>query len=269
MKQLLAAAPQVAAAIILFPLVIWVIASCAAAYVALLVFWPFLSVIYLIVWPIARFIGHVDTSGWGISLQKRSGRLRRNRVGGSDLPLGKRVFVTADPEFSVELAAPRWLEAVYLILWAPFVLTFPLFIATSLLQLASQEQPQVVLEWSSLALGAMLLSGFYVSLVACVSWGAHEFVRPGIVGRRLAIPFVGHALCITHRDVCAVEVGEDASRGDHVRFIRTGGEPMEIRASARFMVGDCHAAADLLPLAELLARAAQVPLRRTPCGNRN
>lgn len=259
MDDLRAGAYAVARAVVLVVIAIWGVASFAGAYGALLFFWPFLSVVYLIVWPIARFIGHADTTGWGISVQKRSGRLQRSRVDGSDLVLGKRVFVTADPEFSVELAAPRWLEAIYLILWAPFVLTFPLAVVTSLVQLAGREQPQVIVEWSWLAIGGVLLAGFYVSLVACVSGAAHEFAAPGMIGRRLAIPIVGRALCIAYRDVCAVEIGRDANRGDHVRLLRTGGEPMEIRTAARFM-GRAQPAADLLPLAGLLARAARVPV---------
>lgn len=260
MNQLRAVAYKAAKGAILLVLAIWVVAASAGAFVALVFFWPFLSVIYLLVWPIARFIAHDDTSGWGISVQKRPGRLRRTHVGGTDLPLGKRVFVAISPEFSVELAAPRWLEAVYLILWVPFILAGPLVIATALFQLAGREEPQVVVEWSWLPIGVVLFAGFYVGVVACVSWAAREFVGPGMIGRRLAIPFLGRALCITHRDVCAVEVVVDPSRADHVRLIRAGGEPMELRFAARFM-GGVQPTADLLPLAELLAHAAQVPLR--------
>lgn len=259
--QLLREAIYIAArAVILVVLAIWIVAASAGASVALFVFWPFLSLAYLIIWAIARFIGHADTSGWGISVQRRSGRLRRTRVGGSDLPLGKRVFVTVNPQFSVELATPRWVEAAYLILWAPFMLQCPLFIAALLLQLAGREEPQVVVEWSWLAIGAVLLAGFYVSLIVFVCWASREFVGPGMTGRRLAIPFLGLALCIAYRDVCAVEVGRDQNRADHVRLIRTGGEPIQLRAAARFM-GDVPTSADLLPLAELLAHAAHVPLR--------
>ena len=260
MHDLRAYAYAVSRAIVLTLIAIWAVASFAGAYVALLFFWPFLSVAYLIIWPIAHFVGHADTSGWGISVQKRSGRLRPIQVNGSDLHLGKRVLATDDPDFSIELAAPRWLEALYLILWAPFVLTFPVAVVTSLLQLAGREQPQVVAEWSWLVIGGVLLAGFYTSLVACVSWAAHEFAAPGIIGRRLAIPIVGRALCVAYRDVCAVEIGRDAARGDHVRLIRTGDEPMEIRAAARFL-GGTQPTADLRPLAELLAHAARVPLR--------
>ena len=99
---------------ILVVLAIWVVAASAVHLSRSSSSWPFLSVIYLLVWPIARFIAHDDTSGWGISVQKRPGRLRRTHVGGTELPLGKRVFVAFSPEFSIELAAPRWLEAVYL-----------------------------------------------------------------------------------------------------------------------------------------------------------
>ena len=193
MDRLRAGAYAVASAVVLVALAILAVASCASAYVALLFFWPFLSVVYLIVWPIARFIGRADTSGWGISVEKRSARLQRTRLDGSDLALGKRVFVAADPDFSVELAAPRWLEAIYLILWAPFVLTGPLYVVAALLQLVGREEPQVVPEWSWLPIGGILFAGFYVSLVGCVSWAAHEFVGPGMIGRRLAIPIAGRA----------------------------------------------------------------------------
>ncbi len=258
-EQLRAVVWIAAKAVVLFVLAIWFVAASAGAYLAVFGFWPFLSLAYLIIWAVARFAAHADTSGWGISVQQRSGRLRR-RVGGADLPLGKRVFVTVNPHFSVELAAPRLLEAVYLILWAPFVLQSPLYVTASLLLLAGREELRVVIEWSWLAIGAVLLAGFYVSLVACVSWAAREFVGPRMIGRRLAIPFLGRALCIAHRDVCAVEVVLDPGRADHVRLIRTGGEPMELRFAARFM-GGVQPTADLLPLAELLAHAAQVPLR--------
>jgi hypothetical protein len=260
MHVLLAAMHWVARAVVLVVIAIWAAASFAGAYVAMLFFWPFLSVVYLIVWPIARFIGHADTTGWGISLQKRSGRLRAIRVNGSNVHLGKRVLATDEGEFSIELAPPRWLEALYLILWAPFVLTLPVVVATALLQLVGREEPQVVVEWSWLTIGGVLIAGFYASLVGCVSWAAHEFVGPGMIGRRLAIPIVGHALCVAYRDVCAVEIGRDADRGDHVRLIRHGDAPMEIRAAARFL-GRAQPTADLLPLAELLARAARVPMR--------
>ena len=249
-------------------LAIWFLAASAGAYCALVVFWPFLSVVYLLFWPIARYIDHADTSGWGISVKRRSGHLRRIEVGGSDLPLGKRVFVTVNPELSVELAAPRWLQAVYLVLWAPFILPFPVFIATSLLQLAAREEPRVMVESPWLATGAVLLAGLYVGLVACVSWAGHEFIGPRAVGRRLSIPGLGLALCIAHHDVCAVEVGRDTDRDDHVRLIRTAGEPVELRAAARF-IGHRQPAADLLPLAELFANAAHVPLVPATRARRN
>ena len=216
-------------------------------------------VVYLIIWR-SRGSSVTLTQVAGASASRSDQTLQRSRVHGSDLALGKRVFVTADPSSRWNSPRRDGFEAIYLILWAPFVFTGPLFAAATLLEQIGREEPQVVAEWSWLPIGGILLAGFYVSLVGCVSWAAHEFVGPGMIGRRLAIPIVGRALCIAYRDVCAVEIGRDADRGDHLRLIRTGTEPMEIRAAARFM-GRAQPTVDLLPLAELLARAARVPVR--------
>ena len=254
---------KAATAVVLVVLAVWFVASCAPAYVALFCLWPFLSLGFVILWTAWRITGHGDESSYVISIERRPVRPRRIKVDGSDLPLGKRVLVTVDPRFSVELAAPRWVEALYLIVFAPFVFQTPLFVAALLLQLAGREEPRIVVEWSWLPIGAMLVAGFGVGLIAFVSWAGRDFVRPGTIGKRITVPLLGRALCLSHPDVCAVEVGRGPSPSghiaDHIRVIRTQSDPVELIAGA-WVLPDARAAAELLPLAGLIARAAHVPL---------
>jgi hypothetical protein len=251
-----------AKAVFVVVLALWFLASCVAAYVALFGFWPMLSLAFTIGWASWRISGHAD--GTVISVERRLARQRRIKVDGSDLPLGKRVLVTVDPRFSVELAAPRRIEAFSLLVWAPFVLQGPLFAALWLLETAGREQPHVVVEWSWLPIGAMLFAGFGCGLIACVACAGRDFVGPGTIGKRIAVPFLGPALCLSYPDVCAIEVGRDStpSRGatDHIRVIRTNGEPVELIPGA-WALPDAGATPELLPLAGLIARAARVPLR--------
>jgi hypothetical protein len=251
-----------AKAVFVVVLALWFLASCVAAYVALLGFWPMLSLVFAIGWASWRITGHAD--GAVVSVERRPARQRRIKVDGSDLPLGKRVLVTVDPRFSVELAAPRWVEALSLLLWAPFVLQAPLFGAPWLLEMAGREQPHVVVEWSWLPIGTMLFAGFGVGLVAFVAWAGRDFVGPGTIGKRIEVPLLGRALCLSHADVCAIEVGRDSTpshrAADHIRVIRTNGEPVELIPGA-WALPDAGATPELLPLAGLIARAARVPLR--------
>jgi hypothetical protein len=251
-----------AKAVVMVVLALWFLAASAGAYVALFFFWPFVSLGFVIVWAARRTTGHADDSV--VSVEWRPARQRRIKVDGSDLPLGKRVLVTVDPRFSVELAAPRWVEALYLILWAPFVLQGPLFAASWLLEMAAREQPHVVVEWSWLPIGVMLLAGFGVGLTALVSWAGRDFVRRGTIGKRIAVPILGPALCLSYPDVCAIEVGRGPSPSGHhiadrIRVIRSHGAAVELIPGA-WVSSDARPTVELLPLAHLIARAAHVPL---------
>jgi len=258
--NLLRAVAWTGRAVFLIVIAIWFVASFAGAYLALFVFWPFLSLGFVIAWAAWRIIGHGDGNVIGVG--PRPMRLRRVDVDGSPLPLGRRVFVSVDPQFSVELAPSRWVEAFYLVVSAPFVLQGPLFVAASLFELAGREEPRVVVEWSWLPIGVLLLADFGVSLAAFVAWAGREFVAPGTAGKRIAVPFLGRALCLSHSDVCAIEVGRglgpSGRNADRIRASRRHGEPVDLIPGA--WVSDAGPTAELVPLAELLARAAHVPL---------
>lgn len=250
-------------------LAVWFIGACAAAYVALWFFWPMLSSAFVVVWAVCRVarLGNLDMAG--VSVELRRGRLRSLRVAGSDRPMRRQVLASTDPTFSVELALSRWLEAAIALAWAPLVFQGPLFIAASLLQLAAREEPQVVVEWSWLPIGAMLLAGQAVSLVAFVWYAGRRFVGPATIGRRLNIPLSGRVLCVAYRDVCAVDIQCGPKVLEHIsvhviRFIRTGGESVDLTLGADGFPG-AQPSAELLALTELLARTARVPLR-PPCG---
>jgi hypothetical protein len=265
-KELRAFAYWIGRAILLLVLAIWFIASCAGAYGALFVFWPVISVCFLSVWAIWRVTGH-GAGASGVTLQRSVGPTRKRLLCHSYLPHGRRVLATTDPSFSLELAMPLRYEAANAILWAPFFLQGPLLVAAALVQLAGQEEPRVVIAWSWLAIGVMLLAGLVMSAVAFVSYAARQFVAPGTIGRRLRIPLFGLTLITTHRDVIAVEIRRGLELPDHtaihhVRFVRTSGESVDVAFGELKPVGT-QPSDELFALATLLARAARVPLRQT------
>lgn len=268
-KELRAFAYAVGRTLVLFVLAIWFIAACAAAYVALWFFWPMLSSAFVVVWVVCRAarLGNIDMAG--VSIEPARGRLRRLRVAGSRRPMRRQVLARIDPAFSVELALSRWLEAATAILWAPFVFQGPIFIAASLLVEAAREEPQVLIQWSWLPIGAMLVAGQALSLVAFAWYAGRRFVGPATIGRRLNIPLSGRALCVAYRDVCAVDIQCGPKVVEHmsvhvVRFIRTRGESVDLALGDEASPG-APPSAELRALTELLARTARVPLRSTSC----
>jgi len=269
-KQLRAFGYAVGRALILFVLAIWFIASCAGAYAALFVFWPFLSVVFVVVWAVCRLLGltHPDTAA--VTVERRTARLRRLTFGASDRPPHRRVLAAVKPSFSVEIAQPRWLEVAHGILWAPFFLQGPLLIGMSLLQVAAQEEPRIVVEWSWLPIGAMLIAGFAATAVAFASYAARHFVAPATIGRRIQIPLTDYALCAAHRDVSAVEIQRGTELIDRnsfyrIRFLRSGGEPWDLTLGITNSP-DAPPPDELVALAKVLAHAARVPLR-APAGS--
>jgi hypothetical protein len=263
-KELRGIAYGIGRAIVMLVLAIWFIASCAGAYGALFVFWPFISVCFLSVWAVWRVTGHGNGVG-GVALQRGVGPARQRLLRHSYLSPGRRVLATSDPSFSLELAMPLWYEAANAILWVPFLLQGPLLVAAQLCWLASQEQPRVVIEWSWLAIGLMLVAGLVTGAVAFVSYAARQFVAPGMIGRRFRIPLFGLALVTAHRDVIAVEIRRGIELPDHtaihhVRFVRTSGESVDVAFGEMTPVG-AQPADELVALGTLLARTARVPLR--------
>jgi hypothetical protein len=268
-KVLHAFAYAVGRALVLFILAIWFIAACAGAYVALWFFWPLLASAGVVVWAVCRAAGWGKPEMASVSIEPRRGRLRRLRVAGSHRPMRRQILASIDPAFSVELAPSRWLEAATLLLCAPFLLQGPIFVAASLLVEAAREEPQFVIEWSWLPIGAVLVAGQAVSLVAFVWYAGRQFVGPATIGRRLNIPLSGRALCVAHRDVCAVDIQCGAELAEHisvhvVRFIRTRGESVEVALGDEALAG-APPSAELLALTKFLARTARVPLRPTSC----
>ena len=266
MKELRALAYWIGRAIILLILAIWFIAAFAGAYGALWVFWPFISICCLSVWAVWRVTGH-GAGGSGLAIQRSVGPARRRVLCDSKLPHGSRVLATIDPSFSLELAEPLWLQTANAIMWAPFFLQGPLLVAAQLFWLAGREEPRVVIEWSWLAIGVLLLAGFVMSTVVFVSFAWRPFVAPGTIGRRLRIPVFGLALVATDHDVIAVEIRRGHEFPDHtamhrVCFVRIGGEAVDLALGEMAPV-HAQPAQELVALATLLARAARVPLRLT------
>lgn len=272
MKELRVFAYAVGRALVLFVLAIWFIASCAGAYVALWFFWPMLSSAVVVVWAVCRVAGLGKPDMARVSIERRRGRQRHLRIAGADRPMRLQILASIDPTFSIELALSRWLEAARAILWAPFLFQGPIFIAASLLVEAAREEPQVVVHWSWLPIGAMLLAGQAVSLVAFVWYAGRRFVGLGTIGRRLKIPLSGRVLCVAYPDVCAVDIQCGPRVLEHIsvhviRFIRTGGESVDLTLGANAFPG-ARPSAGLLALTELLARTARVPLRAAELGTR-
>jgi hypothetical protein len=135
---------MVGKAIVVVVLAIWFAASFAGAYLALYVFWPLLSLGFVIAcgiaWSVRRFSGGAD-----VSRESAVATVRRS---------------------SVPRARPFWEKPAYVLLCAPFVLQSPMAIAWELLRLAAQEEPHVVVGWSWLGSGALLIAGFAMSVIA-------------------------------------------------------------------------------------------------------
>ena len=278
MQELRAFAYAIGRAIVLLVLAIWFVAASAGAYAALFFFWPFLSVCFLVVWAVCRIAGMSQPDTVAVTIERPPRHSVLMTIGGSDRPMGRRVLTTIGPPFSVEIAQPRWFEVVNVVVWAPFFLQGPLLIGLSLCQLAAQEEPRIVVEWSWLPIGALLVAGFVASTIAFMSYAARHFVEPGTIGRRVQIPFTDRALCAAHRDVCAIELqrGPEMLGGSsfrRLRVIRKVGEPQDLTMGAP-AAPDAPAPKELLALARVLAHAARVPLRvqdgdGTDIGTRN
>lgn len=114
---------------------------------SLYVFWPCLSLGFVILccifWVTRRFAGDADDS--------------HDRA------------LTTVPRSPVARARPRWGKPLYFVLCAPFVLQSPLAIVWAPPRLAAQKEPHVIVEWSWLAIGPLLISGFVMSRIVTIA----------------------------------------------------------------------------------------------------